>query len=57
MLNSQRRIVNMDNKKKFEKPELEIVEFNSEDIIVTSGQFGDPDPKPGDINGGSNGWW
>lgn len=46
----------MDNKKKFEKPELEIVEFNSEDIIVTSGQFGDPDPKQGDING-FNGWW
>lgn len=46
----------MDNKKKFEKPELEIVEFNSEDIIVTSGQFGDPDSKPGDINP-INGWW
>ncbi len=57
MLNLQRRIINMDNKKKFEKPELEIVEFNSEDIIVTSGgQFGDPDPKPGDINP-INGWW
>ena len=47
----------LDKKKRFENPELEIVEFNSEDIIVTSGQFGDPDPKPGDINGGSNGWW
>ena len=48
----------LDKKKRFENPELEIVEFNSEDIIVTSGgQFGDPDPKPGDINGGGNGWW
>lgn len=45
----------MDNKKKFEKPELEVIEFTNEDIIVTSsgGDFGDPDPKPGDING----WW
>ena len=48
----------MDNKKKFERPELEIIEFKAEDIIVTSstgGDFGDPDPKEGDING--NGWW
>ena len=45
----------MENKKKFERPEIEIVEFKVEDIIVTSGAFGDPDPKEGDING--NGWW
>ena len=45
----------MDNKKKFNKPELEVIEFNNEDIILTSaqGQVGDPDPKQGDING----WW
>ena len=41
----------MDNKKKFEKPELEVVEFENDDIITNS--FGDPDPKQGDING----WW
>ena len=42
--------------KKFNKPELEIIEFNVEDIILTSttgGEFGEPDPKPGDVNG----WW
>ena len=41
----------MDNKKKFEKPELEVIEFTNDDIITDS--FGDPDPKQGDING----WW
>ena len=46
----------MDNKKKFEKPELEIIEFTNDDIITDSGDLGDPGPKPGDINGG-NGWW
>ena len=47
-----------EDKKRFNKPELAIVEFKVEDIIVTSttgGGFGDPDPKQGDING--NGWW
>ena len=42
----------MDNKKKFEKPELEVIEFENDDIIADS-SFGDPDPKQGDING----WW
>lgn len=46
-----RGLLNMDDKKKFEKPELEVVEFENEDIITAS--FGDVDPKPGDING----WW
>ena len=42
-----------DKKKRFEKPELEIIEFTNNDIITQS--FGDPDPtKPGDI---FNGWW
>ena len=43
----------MDNKKKFEKPELEIIEFTNDDIITESGDLGDPNPKQGDING----WW
>ena len=43
----------LDKKKRFEKPELEIIEFTNNDIITQS--FGDPDPtKPGDI---LNGWW
>lgn len=43
----------LDNKKRFEKPELEIIEFTNNDIITQS--FGDPDPtKPGDV---FNGWW
>lgn len=46
----------MDNKKKFEKPELEIIEFTNDDIITESGDLGDIGYKPGDINGG-NGWW
>lgn len=44
------------DKKRFNKPELEIVEFAAEDIIVTSsesGELGDPNPKDGDINN----WW
>ena len=43
----------MDNKKKFEKPELEIIEFTNDDIITDSGDLGDPGPKDGDINK----WW
>ncbi len=43
----------MENKKKFEKPELEVIEFTNDDIITESGGFGNPDPKPGDINT----WW
>lgn len=43
----------LDKKKRFEKPELEIIDFTNNDIITQS--FGDPDPtKPGDI---FNGWW
>lgn len=48
--------INLENNKKFEKPELEIIVFTAEEDIITS-SFGDPDPKPGDINGGGNGWW
>lgn len=47
----------MENKKKFEKPELEIVEFTNDDIITESGAFGPQGPQPGDINNPSNGWW
>lgn len=43
----------MENKKKFEKPEMEVIEFTNDDIVTTSGEFGDPGSKPGDING----WW
>ena len=45
----------MDNKKIFEKPELEVVEFTNDDIITES--FGDTGWQPGDINGKPNGWW
>ena len=43
----------MEKKYKFEKPELEIIEFIMDDIITES--FGDPDPDPnkGDVLG----WW
>ncbi len=49
-------MINTDKKKRFEKPELEIVEFTNDDIITESGEFGDPTPNPGsgDI---FNGWW
>ncbi len=47
----------MDNKKKFEKPELEIIEFTNDDIITGSGDLGDTGFKPGDINQPTNGWW
>ena len=44
----------MENKKKFEKPELEVIEFTNDDIITESGTFGGGTGKqPGDING----WW
>ena len=38
------------DKKYFKKPDLEIVAFTNEDVIVCSG-FGDPDPDPekGDV--------
>lgn len=37
--------------KKFNKPELEVVQFASDDIIVTSGGFGDAWKQPGDFWG------
>ena len=43
----------MDNKKTFEKPELEIIEFTNDDIITASGNLNNPGDQPGDING----WW
>ena len=45
----------MDKKKRFENPELEIVEFTNDDIITESGagSFNDPNPQQGD----NNGWW
>ena len=38
------------NKKFFEKPEIEVIEFTNNDIIICSG-FGEPDPDPekGDV--------
>lgn len=42
----------LEDKKKFEKPELEVIEFTNDDIITDS-TFGNPDPEKGDING----WW
>ena len=40
----------MEKKKRFENPELEIIQFANEDVIVTS-TFGeeDRDPESGDI--------
>ena len=46
----------MDNKKKFEKPELEIIEFTNDDIITESGESGDFN-NPGHQSGDINGWW
>lgn len=45
-----------EKKNRFEKPELEIVKFANEDIIVTS-SFGEenPNPETGDIF--PKGWW
>ena len=42
----------MDNKKKFEKPELEVIEFENDDIITES--FGNTGSQPGDIG---HHWW
>ena len=42
--------------KKFKKPELEIVQFSSEDIIVTSSQYGAEEGAEGDFwNNGNMG--
>ena len=49
--------IKLDKKKRFENPELEIIEFANDDIITESGTFGPQGPQPGDINGGGNGWW
>lgn len=37
----------LDNKKKFEKPELEIIDFAADDIIT--GSFESPDPGSNDV--------
>lgn len=37
----------MEQKKKFERPELNVIQFSNEDIIVTSGEFGEEN-EPGD---------
>ena len=42
-----------EKKNRFEKPELEIVEFTNDDIITDS--FEDPDPSGGDVF--PKGWW
>ena len=47
----------LNKKRKFEKPQLEVIEFSADDIIVTSsGDFGETTPNPGsgDV---FNGWW
>ena len=44
----------MNNKKKeFIKPEADLVEFNSEDIIVTSNGWWSGGGETGDVNGPS----
>ena len=49
------------DKKKYIKPELEVIEFAKEDIIVTSanGSFGETGYTDGDINKPTNPspWW
>lgn len=40
----------LDDKKRFEKPLLEIVEFTNDDIITESGVLGIPGEDEGDIN-------
>ena len=50
---------NTDNKKRFEKPEAEVIRFEGElatdDIITTSGDFNNPNPGSGDVF--PKGWW
>lgn len=47
---------NKDMKRKFEKPELEIIIFTNDDIITgSSGDFGNPTPGAGDVF--PTGWW
>lgn len=48
--------MNFDKKKRFENPELEIVEFTNDDIITESGEFGNTGGDAGDINK-PKGWW
>lgn len=48
--------INLENNKKFEKPELEIIVFTAEEDIITS-SFGNPDPKPGSGGDIWTGWW
>ena len=48
----------LENKKKFEKPELEIIEFTNDDIITES--FGDVNQGATDVfpkQNPGNGWW
>lgn len=45
---------NTDKKNRFEVPELVIIEFTNQDIITTS-SFGDPDQGEGDVF--PKGWW
>ena len=56
-----KEIMKMENKKKFVKPEVEIIKFEgdlaTDDVVATSGVFGPQGPQPGDINNPSNGWW
>ena len=45
--------MNNENKKKFEKPEMEVIEFTNDDIITDS-SFGNPDQGSTDV---FHGWW
>lgn len=45
--------MNNENKKKFEKPEMEVIEFTNDDIITDS-TFGDPGQTSKDV---FHGWW
>lgn len=48
----------MKNRYIFEKPELEIIVFFAEDIIVTSNEEGDfNNPNPGGTDVFPKGWW
>ena len=45
----------LENKKRFEKPILEIIDFANDDIITGSGDFGSPGQGGNDVF--PTGWW
>ena len=46
-----------DKKKRFEKPELEVIKFTNDDIITESGDFDNTTPNPGTGDVFPKGWW